>query len=199
MLRISGEFAVDTELGNHPDVVTCRAILDDRRKEEQSAGWWYNTITSKTLFRDSNSKIVVPVGVLSLDTDNINTNVSIRGSYLYDNDKDTFIFDKDVIVTMVLDLPEDEIPPVALAVIKWKSVLEYAGAEQVSGTVVQSAVASLQEAEGRLVAERYRKTDVNFNNNPMARRLFAFRNKFTTQRISGYNGSAGVSSKLRKY
>lgn len=199
MLRISGEFAVDTELDNHPDVVTCRAILDDRRKEEQSAGWWYNTIVSKTLFRDSNGKIAVPVGTLSLDADNISTNVSIRGSYLYDNDNDTFKFDSDIVVTMVLDVPEDEIPPIALAVIKWKAVLEYAGDEQVTGTVVQSAQASLAEAERRLVAERYRKTDTNFNNNPMSRRLFAFRNKFTTQRRYGYNGSAGVNSKLRKY
>ena len=196
MLRITGEFSVDSELENHPDVVTCKAILDSRRREELGAGLWFNIVTM-TLFRSPAGEILYSAdNVLALDATNVYTNVSLRNGKLYDNDNNTFIFAEDIEVEMIIDMSEEEIPPLALAYIKWLSVLEYAGIQQITGEPIKAAQTSLQRAEKLYSAEKFRKADVSFNDNPLAQRMFAFRRKFSTTRQNNYNGTSG--SKLRK-
>lgn len=196
MLRTVGEFAVDSELDSHPDVSTCKAIIEDQRKSLLGKGYWFNNPTVD-LFPTVNNEIFIPDTTLTVDATDTTRNVSMRGDRLYDNDNDTFTFTDKINCEFVLDIPElDDIPYVALMVIKWRSVLEFAGIQQVTGEPIKNAQGFLVDAENNLTAERYRKADTNWNNTPLVQQMFAFRVKGSTTRKRGYTG-AGYS-RLRK-
>lgn len=188
MLRIDGEFARDTELDTHPDVAFCSAILDDTTEEVLGRGWWFNE-RIVTLNVNGAGEILVPEGTLTLDATDSSIEVSILDGKLYDNINQTFQFSNPVEAIIIYNLPEESLPPVMYHYIKWLAVIEYAGISQITGEIVQTAQVKFVQAESNLSTERYRKADTNFNNNPMAQRINAFRVKFSTTRKRGYSGS----------
>lgn len=195
MLRIIGESAVDSLDTAHPDVVSAAEVLDSNKEEILGQGWWFNKFTV-TLTRDINGIIHVPANTMSLDSTNPSHNYTIRDGKLFDMGNQTYIFTENQEVEIIFDLPEEEIPPVALSNVKHTAVVEFAAVNQVTGNAVNVAMEKQAKSEERLNALRFRNADVNYSDNMMNRNMQRFRNHFSTTRKSGFYGS--YTSKLKK-
>ena len=82
------------------DASMAKNILDEVNREVQSGGWKFNTSYKATLSRDTNNKIPVANDVMHIELNPLleaksSNDPVIRGSFLYNLAKETFIFDKD--------------------------------------------------------------------------------------------------------
>lgn len=195
MLSIVGESAVDSLDTAHPDVVSASAFLDSNRSEILGQGWWFNKRTM-TFTRDINGHIYIPATTITVDSTDNSKNLAIRDGKLFDVDNQTYIFTENQELETVVDLTEDEIPPVPLAVIKHSSVVEFAANSQVTGLAVNIAMGRLEKAEERLNALRFRHADTSFSNNVLNQRMQRFKNHYAGTKKSGFYGR--YSSKLKK-
>ena len=100
MLSTIGESPVNSLTGSLPtDASMAKNILDEVNREVQSGGWKFNTSYKATLSRDTNNKIPVANDVMHIELNPLLESKSsndpvIRGSFLYNLAKETFIFDK---------------------------------------------------------------------------------------------------------
>ena len=101
MLSTIGEAPVNSLSGSLPtDASMAKNILDEVNREVQSGGWKFNTSYKATLSRDTNNKIPVANDVMHIELNPLleaksSNDPVIRGSFLYNLAKETFIFDKD--------------------------------------------------------------------------------------------------------
>ena len=101
MLSTIGEAPVNSLTGSLPtDASMAKNILDEVNREVQSGGWKFNTSYKATLSRDTNNKIPVANDVMHIELNPLleaksSNDPVIRGSFLYNLAKETFIFDKD--------------------------------------------------------------------------------------------------------
>ena len=101
MLSTIGEAPVNSLTGSLPtDASMAKNILDEVNREVQSGGWKFNTSYKATLSRDTNNKIPVANDVMHIELNTLleaksSNDPFIRGSFLYNLAKETFIFDKD--------------------------------------------------------------------------------------------------------
>ena len=101
MLSTIGEAPVNSLTGSLPtDASMAKNILDEVNREVQSSGWKFNTSYKATLSRDTNNKIPVANDVMHIELNPLleaksSNDPVIRGSFLYNLAKETFIFDKD--------------------------------------------------------------------------------------------------------
>ena len=101
MLSTIGEAPVNSLTGSLPtDASMAKNILDEVNREVQSGGWKFNTSYKATLSRDNNNKIPVANDVMHIELNPLleaksSNDPVIRGSFLYNLAKETFIFDKD--------------------------------------------------------------------------------------------------------
>ncbi len=100
MLSTIGESPVNSLTGSLPtDASMAKNILDEVNREVQSGGWKFNTSYKATLSRDTNNKIPVANDVMHIELNPLLESKSsndpvIRGSFLYNLAKESFIFDK---------------------------------------------------------------------------------------------------------
>ena len=114
MMAAIGESPVNTLTGTLPaDVVMARSTLTEINKQVQSEGWSFNTEIDVTLTRDSSNNINLSSDVLRVDA-NIHQHPTInpiqRGLKLYDRQNNTFVFEEDLICTVVYLRTFAEIP-----------------------------------------------------------------------------------------
>ena len=115
MMAAIGESPVNTLTGTLPaDVVMARSTLTEVNKEVQSEGWSFNTEIDVTQQRtDGTNNIDLSTDVLRIDP-NIHQHPTIdaiqRGLKLYDRLNNTYIFDEDLICTIVYFRTFVEIP-----------------------------------------------------------------------------------------
>ncbi len=114
MLAAIGEAPVNTLTGSLPvDVKIAQSTLVEINKAVQAEGWSFNTEIDVTLTRDSANQIILPTDVLRVDA-NIHQHPTIdpiqRGLKLYDRLNNTFIFEEDLICTVVYFREYSEIP-----------------------------------------------------------------------------------------
>tara|TARA_B100000214_G_C23774394_1_gene538293 strand:- start:92 stop:709 length:618 start_codon:yes stop_codon:yes gene_type:complete len=101
MLSTIGEAPINSLTGSLPtDASMAKNILDEVNREVQSGGWKFNTSYKATLSRDTNNKIPVANDVMHIELNPLleaksSNDPVIRGSFLYNLAKETFIFDKD--------------------------------------------------------------------------------------------------------
>ena len=114
MLSTIGESPVNSLTGSLPtDASMAKNILDEVNREVQSGGWKFNTSYKATLSRDTNNKIPVANDVMHIELNPLLESKSsndpvIRGSFLYNLAKETFIFDKDFENVQIVHLLEFE-------------------------------------------------------------------------------------------
>ena len=114
MLSTIGEAPVNSLTGSLPtDASMAKNILDEVNREVQSGGWKFNTSYKATLSRDTNNKIPVANDVMHIELNPLLKSKSsndpvIRGSFLYNLAKETFIFDKDFENVQIVHLLEFE-------------------------------------------------------------------------------------------
>ena len=114
MMASIGETPVNTLTGTLPaDVVMARSTLTEINKQVQSEGWSFNTEIDVTLTRDSSNNINLSSDVLRVDA-NIHQHPTIdpiqRALKLYDRQNNTFVFEEDLICTVVYLRTFAEIP-----------------------------------------------------------------------------------------
>ena len=117
MLSTIGEAPVNSLTGVLPlDASTAVNILNEVNREVQSAGWKFNTSWKVSLNRDVNNKLVVGADVLHIEFDHLRESKSsydpvLRGNYLYNLAKESYIWDKDFeYVTVIYLLDFETIP-----------------------------------------------------------------------------------------
>lgn len=116
MLSLIGEAPVNSlTVSGLSEVALAKQILDETNRELQEKGWSFNTESNFILTRDLDNKIPLPPNGLriALDKRHASMSVSQRGGFLYDRIKHTYVFDKDLYVTVVFFLPFDDLPQAA--------------------------------------------------------------------------------------
>lgn len=116
MLTLVGDSPVNTLSATTSNAQIAELILDEVTKEFQYQGWHFNTENNVTLPRDNNNKIEVPDNVMSVDIDDLaypNTDIIIRGNYLYDKIKHSYEFSSDLKAEIIYFLTWDNLPEVA--------------------------------------------------------------------------------------
>lgn len=121
MLEAIGETPVNS-LSNSGvvDAVKARSELRRKSRQLQQEGWHWNTLRSYKLYPVTPSKeIILPSNTLRVDTvgNDFEINVVQRGNRLFDNDKHTYEFDRELTVDLVIGLDWEELPEAARAYI----------------------------------------------------------------------------------
>ena len=117
MLSTIGEAPVNSLSGSLPtDASMAKNILDEVNREVQSSGWKFNTSYKATLSRNTDNKIPVANDVMLIELNPLLESKSsydpvIRGNFLFNLAKETFVFDKNFEnVTIVSLLDFENIP-----------------------------------------------------------------------------------------
>jgi hypothetical protein len=115
MLTLVGDAPVNSLIANTANSQIAELILDEVTKEIQYQGWHFNTETGVTLPIGGDGKIIVPDNALSVDLDPLeypNTDVVIRGNYLYDKKNHTYTFTADIKAEVVSFFSWEELPEI---------------------------------------------------------------------------------------
>lgn len=112
MLAAIGELPITTL--EEAEVVTMAStallLLQQESRNVQSLGLNCNREYNFLLTREEGDKIPVPANTLNIDPMDPNEDYVIRGTFLYDKGRHTYLFDKDVEVEIILFLPFDDLP-----------------------------------------------------------------------------------------
>jgi len=151
MLGTIGEAPVETLDGAVPvDVQTAKSVLAEVLKEVLSQGWHFNTENDYPLTRTAENKIIVPSNAIHVDlNDDIYRNeldVIIRGQYLYDRKNHTYIFEKDLKVTIMQLFDFEELPELVRNYIKLRAARVF------QGRILGSDIAAREASVGELMA-----------------------------------------------
>lgn len=123
MLTVVGETTQATLETLHPSVIQMRSIIDSQDYIMQSRGWWFNREIDVTLVKDFNGRVTVPAtcmafsiahSILKNKTGAEKARYAQRGSYVYDTILHTNVLNLDLVADMVIRLPLDDLPPVAI-------------------------------------------------------------------------------------
>ena len=170
MLSHIGEAPLDS-LENgvlHADGAQALQILRRVSKKVQEEGWFFNTEENYQLIPEVATKeIRVGDNVLSVDTKNIRDNVTLRGNRLYNMTKHTYQFENPISVTVIIQLPFDELPEVAKDLIIVVASRRFQ-AEAV-GSDTLNALSEQQEYTARadLLREHVRNLGNNFSDHTL--------------------------------
>jgi hypothetical protein len=125
MLSAIGEPPVTTLDGQtNADAAIAQNILLEINREVQTMGWHYNTQFDVEFQPDTQGLITLPTNVVRIDIDprvrsgtpdmvsNLtdNRDITQRGTRLFNKTKNTFVFEKNVTVTVIYLLPFVELP-----------------------------------------------------------------------------------------
>lgn len=153
MLTAADEAPVQalTQPGHLP-LSIAKSVLNDTSRVVQSRGWAFNTEQGFPLTRDVNGEIAVAPNVLSLDVDDYAGMKPVqRGSRLYDRERHTYVFDRDLKGTVIFLLPWEELPQPARHYIAVKAARTLQARLQAGQTVYSMTeddeVAALQALE----------------------------------------------------
>ena len=118
MLDAIGEDAVSSlEATDIEDVEAALRTFDRVNRQVQAKGWHRNTDTEYVLSRDVNNRILIPSDTLRIDSSGPHAHIDIVPRklsgflYVYNRDKNTFIFESDLIVDIVRLLDFESLTP----------------------------------------------------------------------------------------
>ena len=117
MLSTIGEAPVNSLTGSLPtDASMAKNILNEVNREVQSSGWKFNTSYKATLSRNTDNKIVVASDVMHIELNPLleskqSNDPVIRGAFLYNLAKETFVFEKNFENVTIVSLLDFEIIP----------------------------------------------------------------------------------------
>jgi len=115
VLDAIGESPVSSLTSGLPDAEAAEAKLDEVRVEILSRGWHQNIEKDVTLKRDANQEILLSNIYLRVDSTGGDKGINVVQRYsngkrkLFDVNKRTFIFTKDLVVDLIIDIPFEEL------------------------------------------------------------------------------------------
>lgn len=94
-----------------PDVQQASVLIDDLTRQLQIRGWHWNT-ERQTLSPNGSGEILLPNNTVSIDTTDVDAwlNVLQRGTRLYDMENSTYVFDRPLVLELIVLLPFDDMP-----------------------------------------------------------------------------------------
>ena len=116
LLHTIGESPVNSLTGTLPiDATLANTTINEISREVQSAGWHFNSFYKYSLSLDTNNKIPLADNIMRVDLDINQYPVSTydvikRGSFLFNKQGNTFVFDKTLEAKVILFLPFEELP-----------------------------------------------------------------------------------------
>jgi len=182
MLVSIGEAPVNVLGSGLQEAEIAQTTLTNISRDVQSQGWYFNTEIRYTLARNSDNEIVLPNNCVKVDRTQVyrdyDTDVVERNRKLYDRVTNSYIFDKDLVVNMVVLLEFNELPEVARRYITLKAARVFqdqtVGAQELHGYQIndeQFAYLALREAESESMDynvfdnyDTYRVLDRTINN-----------------------------------
>jgi hypothetical protein len=93
------------------DLASARATLSEVSREVQQKGWAFNTEAEYPLPRNVEGKVPVPENALKIIVGSVDA--VQRGSFLYNREKHSPLFDATVQAEVIFCLPWDELPQAA--------------------------------------------------------------------------------------
>tara|TARA_R100000458_G_C8232831_1_gene214042 strand:- start:340 stop:957 length:618 start_codon:yes stop_codon:yes gene_type:complete len=182
MLVSIGEAPVNVLGSGLQEAEIAQTTLTNISRDVQSQGWYFNTEIRYTLARNSDNEIVLPNNCVKVDRTQVyrdyDTDVVERNRKLYDRVTNSYTFDKDLVVNMVVLLDFNELPEVARRYITLKAARVFqdqtVGAQELHGYQIndeQFAYLALREAESESMDynvfdnyDTYRVLDRTINN-----------------------------------
>ena len=182
MLVSIGEAPVNVLGSGLQEAEIAQTTLTNISRDVQSQGWYFNTEIRYTLPRNSDNEIVLPNNCVKVDRTQVyrdyDTDVVERNRKLYDRVTNSYTFDKDLVVNMVILLDFNELPEVARRYITLKAARVFqdqtVGAQELHGYQIndeQFAYLALREAESESMDynvfdnyDTYRVLDRTINN-----------------------------------
>lgn len=174
-----GESPVSTIVGDiSVDAAMARDLVRQVTKEVQAIGFYWNTEVDYRLVPNVDKNLILPANVLRVDTTGIDADKDLvaRGRRLYDRRNHTFLFDKAVLVELVVALAFDELPESARRYISVRAARIFQERVMGSGSISNFNREDENEARAILVAENLDVEDNNMLND-----------SFTTGRILNRN------------
>jgi hypothetical protein len=116
LLHTIGEAPVNSLTGTLPiDATLANNTITEISREVQAAGWHFNSFYKYTLSLDTDSKIPLADNIMRVDLDvsqypTSTYDVIKRGSFLFNKQGNTFVFDKALDAKVILFLPFTELP-----------------------------------------------------------------------------------------
>lgn len=148
MLHSIGEspvVTVDDDTDPLPvDVDQALRTLRSVNREVQVRGWQFNTEQEYPLARDGSNFLPLPSNCLHADPDGqffLRDGV-VRGTRLYDRENHSYVWDKDITVTIKLLLPFEELPEAARNLIAIRAARKFQ-----AGSVGSQTLATFTEAD----------------------------------------------------
>ena len=172
-LRAVGESPVSSEDSQHPYVIAAKNIIDDKNRDIQSKGWFFNTQKNLSLPRDINKNIFIPTNTLALDTNDAAGSITVRGDKLYDTINHTFEFESNIVVNLIEELAFEDLPYVAAKYIAYASAEEMQSSYEVDQVKVGVLQAKLQEAKIELKKVQLRNENNNSLNTTQSQKLLS--------------------------
>lgn len=115
MLDAIGAQSVNSTADTSADVAKAVQRLNQTNREIQSQGWHFNSDTRYALARTVAGEYVVPTNVLRIDAsdDFPAEDITIRTGKLWDKNRNTFVFDRDITFDIIWLFPFEELPEAA--------------------------------------------------------------------------------------
>lgn len=161
-LAVMGQPRVNDLSGSAVDAEIAADVIDEVSREVQNKGWHWNR-EQHELTPNAGNEIVVPANAIRIDTDrsDLLTNVTVRGSKLYDLDNNTYTFDRALEVGFVVYLEFDDLPASARDYIAKKAARLLQERLLGSQTLTQFQAEDLARLWAELVREDIKAGDYN--------------------------------------
>lgn len=140
-----------------------RDCLLEASRDTQDRGWHFNTEIGMQLSPDAKGNIPLPANCFRVDTVQYDADIDVvqRGSKLYDRRNHTYIFDKPLIVDMVVMLDFEELPQYARHYITIVGARRFQQRVPASQVLDQFTRQDELEARGTLFAAEAENADYN--------------------------------------
>jgi hypothetical protein len=117
ILSVIGESPISSlsDISSVADAVVAQSTLSEVNRQVQTKGWHFNTEYDYVLAPSVSGEIVIPSNFLRVDTfgDDKETDVTQRGTRLYNRKEHSYTFTKSLKCEVVVLLPFDELPQAA--------------------------------------------------------------------------------------
>lgn len=149
ILTNAGLYPVDTIDETDPNQKIALQKLDNVSREVQSQGLNCNTDDKWPLMPDHNKYIPLPPNVISVDAYDSSKNYVMRDYKLFDKDNFTFKFDTPVEVTVVWELPFDDLPDYVANYVTIRAARKYANSTITNDSI--DTLTRMDEQEAKVV------------------------------------------------
>lgn len=148
-----GETPVQSLSSGLADAEQAERIVLEVSKDVQSKGWHVNTDEAVTLTPDINGFITVPLNTLRVDTTGESKHIDVvkRGNRLYNRTDHTFVFERPLVVDLVIELDYADLPYDLAYFVAKRAARVYQ--ERTQGSVSQDSLVMRAEQEARAKVE----------------------------------------------